>query len=416
VGAALGEWQAGEVRYARRLPQCRGLDTAQLEDLYQETMLALLHLPYNSEEHLRNALRFGLKNRARHLYRDERRREEILADLAPEMHLSAVAREEQSSPEPTLLARQDQLVVREFMTELTPLEKKVFALEAENMRYRAIAPILGVSVNDARNASRSCERKRKRFQLLHDTGRLCGYRSHTIAALKAGQSTSEALMRGAYAHLDACSHCRAEHKTNARRLRRSFQEKAAALLPIPALAGHLGWLARLEHRARMLHHRLSPYGSPPTAGGVRERAVAMLASGGAAAKLAAGVATVAVIAGGAIGARSALQHPRAHPQRRLASPAVASARPSSPPAMASRLGGEQGPHDSGAEARAQPQTQPVGHAASGRREPGGFAYLGVPSASASHASGPARAASAGTGAGAGSASGEEQRGGGPFSP
>lgn len=84
--------------------------------------------------------------------------------------------------------------------------------------------------------------------------------------------------------------------------------------------------------------------------------------------------------------------------------------------MASRLGGEQGPHDSGAEARAQPQTQPVGHAASGRREPGGFAYLGVPSASASHASGPARAASAGTGAGAGSGSGEEQRGGGPFSP
>src|SRR5664280_108365 len=97
VGEALGEWQAGEANLAGRFAECRGLDAAQLEDLYQETTLALLNRPYNSEEHLRNALRFGLKNRALHLHRDERRRGEILADRASEIHVSAMARDEQCS-------------------------------------------------------------------------------------------------------------------------------------------------------------------------------------------------------------------------------------------------------------------------------------------------------------------------------
>src|SRR5450759_1469227 len=69
VGEALGKWQAAEVRFARRFAYCRVLNAAQLEDLYQETVLALLHRSYNSEQHLRNALRFGLKNRALHLHR-----------------------------------------------------------------------------------------------------------------------------------------------------------------------------------------------------------------------------------------------------------------------------------------------------------------------------------------------------------
>ena len=56
VGEALGEWQAAEVAAAWRYPQCRGLSDAQLEDLYQETVLALLNRPFFSEEHLRNAL------------------------------------------------------------------------------------------------------------------------------------------------------------------------------------------------------------------------------------------------------------------------------------------------------------------------------------------------------------------------
>src|SRR5450759_1757780 len=62
AGVLLGEWQQVELRIARAFAECRGLSTEQLEDLYQETVLALLPRRYESEEHLRNALRAGLKH------------------------------------------------------------------------------------------------------------------------------------------------------------------------------------------------------------------------------------------------------------------------------------------------------------------------------------------------------------------
>ena len=173
AGQLLGEWQRGELRLARSFAECRGLGHEQLEDLYQETALVLLERPYHSEEHLRNALRWGIKHRALHLHRDERRRGEILAQRAPELQLAAEGREDDRTPELAALLAQDRLVVSEFLAELTELERRVFWLVAEGMRYRAIAPILDIPVNEARKASRACERKRARFQLLYDTGRLC---------------------------------------------------------------------------------------------------------------------------------------------------------------------------------------------------------------------------------------------------
>ncbi len=416
VGRALGEWQAAEVRLARRYPQCAGLNPAQLEDLYQETVLALLHRPYTSEEHLRNALRFGLKNRALHVHRDERRRGEILAENGPAMLGAVTARKEQEAPELAALAQHDELIANEFMTELTTLEQKVFRLEADGLGYRAIAPMLGVSTNEARKAKRCAAGKRERFQLLYDTGRLCGYRSQTIQALKNGRAANEQLVQGAYAHLDACAHCRAEHRTNAGRLRRSFQEKAAALLPLPVLSGHIGWAAKLEARLRGLTHRMAPYSSAPTSGGLRERTVAILAGGGASAKLAAGAATVAAIAGGAIGATRALEHPAAAHHTRVKAPAIAQGSGSSPPASSAvsaqaRTSGAGGapPH---------PETQAVAVRANSRPgEPSGFAYLGVPSGGEAHPAAAARASTAALSANATAASGgSEQRGGGPFSP
>jgi RNA polymerase sigma factor (sigma-70 family) len=274
VGQALGEWQAGELRYMHRHPHCRGLSLAQLEDLYQETVLALLNRRFFNEEHLRNALRYGLSKRALHVHRDERRRSEILIEHAPEAHRTALRRSEIDGPEHAALAREDSRIVLEFISELTPLERKVYALEAEGMRYRAIAPVLGVEVNKARRTSRSVQSKRKRFQLLHDTGRLCGYRAPTIRALVAGQATSEQLAVAAFAHLEACAGCRAEHQTNAKRLRLSFQQRAAALLPVPALAGHLGWITRVDLRLRTLTHQWLPDFSTSGGGGVRERVIA----------------------------------------------------------------------------------------------------------------------------------------------
>jgi RNA polymerase sigma factor (sigma-70 family) len=417
VGEVLGEWQAQEIRSARSFPECRGLSTEQLEDIYQETTVALLSRPYRTEEHLRNALRTGLKHRALNLHRDERRRGQILAYSAPGMHVMAEASAGQDAPELAAIVQQDRSIVSEFLTELSAIEQRVFWLLAEGMQYRAIAPVLGIEVNVARNASRACERKRERFQLLYDTGRLCGFRAATILALQSGEATSEELAERAFAHLDSCAHCRAEHKTNARRLRHRFQGQAAALLPVPVLLGHVGWLVRFDVRLRTLLHRFAPDGVPVGPGGVRERAAALIAGGGAAAKLAATVATVVVV-GGTIGATHVLDSGTSERHRHVTARHAsltqqASAIPSplsSPPIVeqaatprhqasrAKRGGGRAAPR----------RTASSGHLVSsgqslGQREPGGFAYLGVPSSTPPSApSAPAQIAS--------------QSGGGPFSP
>jgi RNA polymerase sigma factor (sigma-70 family) len=303
VGGLLGEWQRAELRISRGLAECRGLTAEQLEDIYQDTAIALLARPYASEEHLRNALRHGIKHRALNMHRDTRRRSQILNEHAPSIQRVAESRESQAGPEEAALADQDRLIVREFLTELDELEQRVFWLIADGMRYRAIASTLQIPVNEARNASRSCERKRERFQLLYDTGRLCGYRAATIQALQAGEQTSVELARRAFAHLEACASCRAEHKTNAARLGRSFQNRLAALLPLPAFLGPTAWL-RLHCPRQAMHLGAT----------LRERITAM-AGAGAGAKLATSVATVAVIAGGTIGATHAVEkHPRSRPR------------------------------------------------------------------------------------------------------
>jgi len=285
------------VRIARGFAECRGLTAEQLEDIYQETALALLSRPYGTEDHLRNALRHGIKHRALNMHRDHRRRSQILRASAPSMQRVAESRASVAGPEEAALAEQDRLIVREFLTELDELEQRVFWLIADGMRYRAIASAVQIPVNEARNASRSCERKRQRFQLLYDTGRLCGYRAATIQALQGGELTDAELAQRAFAHLDACASCRVEHKTNAKLLGRSFGDQLAALLPLPALLGPFSSL-----------HRPWPRAGAHLGGGMRERLAALIGAGSAGAKLTASVATVAVIAGGTIGATQALQH------------------------------------------------------------------------------------------------------------
>jgi RNA polymerase sigma factor (sigma-70 family) len=392
VGQVLGERQAHELRIARSFAECSGLSAEQLEDIYQETAVALLGGRFQREEHLRNALRDGIKHRALNLYRDERRREEILTHSGAGLHVMAHVSEDQHSPERVALVHQDRAIVSEFLTELSALEQRVFWLIAEGMKYRGIAAVLGIESTDAHNAARACERKRERFQLLYDTGRLCGFRAATIQALQGGERTSEELAVRAFAHLDACAHCRAEHRTNARRLRHSFRDQAAALLP-PVLVGHLGWLARLGVRARTLQHRLAADGLPLGQSGVRERAAALLTSSGVA-KVATGVVTVAVIAGGTIGVTHVLERPPAHRPHHATPSAAARTRATLP---AAQLVGALPAPSLGASAqrtvRSPRRPGPSspgrvlagahhagGPSAASQREPGGFAYLGVPTA------------------------------------
>lgn len=417
VWEILGEWQDVELRIARGFAECRGLSKEQLEDIYQSTALALYRRPYVGEEHLRNALRDGIKKRALRLHRDERRRTQILNHNAPGLRLLAEAQEGRRAPEPAVIADEDRLVAREFLTELTEQERRVFGWLVEGLQYRAISTALEMPVNDARNLARACNRKRERFQLLHDTGRLCGYRAQTIQALQNGESTSEELAERAFAHLERCVHCRLEHKTNAKRLRRSFRDQAAALLP-PVLLGHLGWPTRLAVRARLLLHRAGIDTTPVAGSGARERALAMLAGAGVGAKVAVGVISVGVLAGGAV-ATHVLEHGAAVRHHPASSASVAPPPVAPAPAPLGRLSAAA----SGTSARSSADTsgrprQPrrsvrdapsaalrPAQAGAIQREPGGFAYLGVPTT----ASVPAQSAHL-------AAISEGQHGGGPFSP
>jgi RNA polymerase sigma factor (sigma-70 family) len=417
VWEILGEWQDVELRIARSFAECRGLSKEQLEDIYQNTALALYRRPYAGEEHLRHALRDGIKRRALRMHRDERRHSEILARNAPGFRQVAEAQEGQRAPEPSVLAHEDRLIATEFLTELSERERRVFGWMVEGLAYRAIATAENMPVPEARNLERACNRKRKVFQLLHDSGRLCGYRAQTILALQAGESTSEELAERAFAHLESCVHCRLEHKTNAKRLRASFRDQAAALLP-PVLLGRLGWPTRVAVRARLLLHRLGIETAPFGQGGVRERAVAMLAGAGAGAKIAAGVVTIGVLAGGAVATHVLEQSSHAEHRHAGHSVAVAPAPTALTPLSApfSTPAPRASAHRSVQSSRRARQQRPVAHrsprttrlaqsSAGGQREPGGFAYLGVPTA----ASAPAVQADV-------ASSSEDQHGGGPFSP
>lgn len=408
VGEILGRWQAAELKIARGFAECRGLNAPQLEDIYQETALALYGRPFTSEEHLRNALRVGIKHRALRLHRDERRHQQILARHTPGLRIIAEAKNRDMSPEQAALADADRLIAAEFLTELTENERQIFSWLVEGLQYRAVASLLGIPVNEARKAARACARKRERFQLLYDTGRLCGYRAQTIQALQHGQTPSQELAARAFAHLESCASCRLEHKTNATRLRQAFREQAAALLP-PVVGGRLGWITRLGERARTLLHRLGIDTASIGQGGLRERAVALAAGGGASAKLAVGVATLSVLAGGALsmhinGTPQAKRRqpthspsPAAAVGRRAANATsvTASLEASSLGPSSSRLGGQLDTNvDPAASAGNRKKESSVQH------EPNGFTYLGV----RRPITAPAVARS------------EGQHGGGPFSP
>lgn len=167
VGEILGSWQAAEVQAARSYPECWGLSVEQLEDLYQETAIALLSRRYASETHLRNALRQGLRHRALNLHRDRRRHARILAENAPGIQRAAESSAEASSPETMAFRSEEREVILNFLTELDPFEQQVFALTADGLGYRAIAKQLDIDPNEARRVRRAIERKRAEFGFRH---------------------------------------------------------------------------------------------------------------------------------------------------------------------------------------------------------------------------------------------------------
>jgi RNA polymerase sigma factor (sigma-70 family) len=324
VSTLLMDWRASEIKLAKSFAEVRGLSEASIEDLYQETVLALLHRPFLSNEHLRNALRWGVKRRALQSHRDTRRHDARTEQDAREAQTLSDQFEQDTNPEAATLLHEDRLVVWEFLCGLDTEEREAFWLMTEGMSYTAIATAKGITPGQARRVYRSCERKREVFQLLYEKGRLCGYRAQTIEAMIAGEQTSDQLAEQAIAHVERCAQCRAQHATSAQRLRRSFARQAAAVLPIPALAGH-AWLLRLNLRTKSVLYRLLPGGSAIATDTVRERATLLANSGPAGGQIIRATTALAVIAAGAIGGTHALEqqhHTSAHHTHRPARGAV----------------------------------------------------------------------------------------------
>jgi hypothetical protein len=380
VGRLLGQHRRRELALARGFRQCRRLNDAQLEELYADARLALLGGEYENEEHLLNTLRKVLKRRALNFSRDGSRRVEILAENAPGMHALQAARNAEQGPEQQALARADRLLVIEFMAELSKDERRVYGMLAEGIKRDRIATELNVKASEVQKTERSYERKRERFQLLYEAGRLCGYRADTIRALQSGQATSEELALRAIAHVDNCAYCRAQHKTNAKRLRAAFERQAAALLPLPALTIRMG-LQHVGLRTRLLFHRLMPWASS-SPGGARERAAALLAGGGATAKVATTIVAAAVIAGGTVGVTYQTR-PHPHTQARarpnvIFQPTIVTHEQATQVVVTRPTRSVLRPRKAST-GHVVPVAHPAASQAQGtHREPGGFAYLGVP--------------------------------------
>jgi RNA polymerase sigma factor (sigma-70 family) len=369
VPVALARWRTRELGVARRFRECGGASLAEIEEIYDATVTALVQRDgsYSSAEHLRGALHAGIKLRALRLHRDRGRRSRALERAAGEIHATGDEHAWREQPERALLAHEDDLIIGEFIAELDPLERRVFALVAEGRSWRAIATLLGLPETEARSATRACERKRQRFLTLYETGRLCGYRSRTIGSLLSGTQRSELALGQALAHLRYCRACRAEHQTSDTRLREAFDQRVLSVLPAPVLlAGHSPLVEQaqglLERGLRVLHR------ASGTPSGGRERVFEAVAGTGAAGKIAAGVIGVAVLAGGAVGVTRAVEHGHTRHSHRAGlvapttmSPTIATVAP-----ISTRTG------------RRRHGKQPAALRGLHQRVPVGFAYLGAP--------------------------------------
>lgn len=165
VGRLLGKGRSRELRLARGFRECRGLTPEQIEDLYQDTAIALLQRQHRNEEHLLGALRVGIKQRALKHHRDQRRRLEILQEQAPGIEREARARAGAQEPEHEAMLGEDRATVEAFLAELNGLERRVFcACVLHGLGYRSAAQLFGIDVRLARRAARAAERKRREYQ------------------------------------------------------------------------------------------------------------------------------------------------------------------------------------------------------------------------------------------------------------
>ncbi len=378
-----------ELTLAEGYRECRGLSRDQLEDLFQDTAIKLLDRPFTDALHLYRALRIGIKKRALNVHRNERARRATHIRRALDIQTLAHAQAGESDPERILLASEDKYLIKEFATELSPNEQRLLRLTAEGVSTRRLAKALEVSPEQLYAIKVTYERKRENYTTLYNTGRLCGFRSATITRLKEHQTTSPQLAERAIAHLQNCPRCRAEHQITARRLRHTFEQKAAALLPLPAILTQRSPLTRLLSRIKHPAHHHQKI-SQLHASQAHSRLAMILANTSTTTRIATPIAATLLTAG-AIGATHALTQTAPHPHQ---PPAITLPALRLPPAIPSRLARATQvltllPNRTKALSRALTSPHPFGpgHTVGPARSrqvpleqhtPGGFAYLGVP--------------------------------------
>jgi DNA-directed RNA polymerase specialized sigma24 family protein len=310
VWELLGQWREQELALARGYRQCARLSKEQLEDLYHDVALRLHQQRFTSEAYLRHIAWLQLCRLGRDAYRDESTHHRIWRAHAPGIHRLLQARVLEDTPENRVLADEDHQMAREFMRELSIKEREAFCCAlTHDAGYENVALHLNKPIPEVRRLLLGVERKRERFAIIYQAGRLCGYRSQTIKLLKEGRSTSRELLERATVHLERCPACRAEHDTNSERLHATFERQvAAAILPLPAI----GLLARTSW---LLHELLGGVGRAPRHLVSHGRLAALYGGEGTTTKLAR-LATVAALAGGGTIAThtitSALSNPRPH--------------------------------------------------------------------------------------------------------
>ncbi len=178
-----------------------------VEELFDVTTSALLAGLFESEDHLRYALRLGIRLRALRLHRDRATHSRILEQAAPAMLASREEQAWRENPERACIARENALLAAEFLAQLTKSQRKVFALMANGRSWRAVATELKIDPNVARNKMRFCEHERQRFLTIYEAGRLCGYRSRAINAVLSGRSANELARDQARVHLGSSMRC-----------------------------------------------------------------------------------------------------------------------------------------------------------------------------------------------------------------
>src|ERR1700679_3397375 len=108
-----------ELRIARTFKECRGIGTAEIEELFDITTTSLLARSFESEDHLYNALRRGIKLRALTVNGDRATHSRILKRATPEMQANHEQDAWREDPERAFAAHQNGILATEFLVQLT---------------------------------------------------------------------------------------------------------------------------------------------------------------------------------------------------------------------------------------------------------------------------------------------------------